>query len=274
MGNVDECDDGVGEGDPLCLADTSSAVRMLPPLSLPPNPPLLRDLVLGGSLGLPESFEGVLLPHVPGSVELELRALADDCRSLARESRSLLEHVLPVLVVLCLEALFGRLLLVFDLSLELKNLNLSNIEFLLVVTAPFWEVLLPEAEELVEVVLPVLTTLPPPPDLSPERGCAKLRPPGIGIPEVAEDPGEVARCEAEGAGLLLTLFLALIKDEPVKSKNTSLLKSYSLYKKISHVRILIILRKFTFLKKKNILKNILLFHINAAVHSMISKQKN
>lgn len=214
MGNVDECDDGVGEGDPLCLADTSSAVRMLPPLSLPPNPPLLRDLVLGGSLGLPESFEGVLLPHVPGSVELELRALADDCRSLARESRSLLEHVLPVLVVLCLEALFGRLLLVFDLSLELKNLNLSNIEFLLVVTAPFWEVLLPEAEELVEVVLPVLTTRPPPPDLSPERGCAKLRPPGIGIPEVAEDPGEVARCEAEGAGLLLTLFLALIKDEP------------------------------------------------------------
>lgn len=98
-------------------------------------------------------------------------------------------------------------------------------------------------------------------------------PRAFSVPSVLIDPGEVARCEAEGAGLLLTLFLALIKDEPVKSKNTSLLKSYSLYKKISHVRILIILRKFTFLKKKYILKNILLFHINAAVHSMISKQK-
>lgn len=212
IGNVDEWDDGVGEGDPLCLADTSSAVR-IHPFSLPPYPPLLWDLVLGGSLGLPESFDGVLLPHVPGSVELELRALADDCRSLVRESRSLLEQVLPVLVVLCFEALLGKLLLVFDLSLELKNLNLSNIEFLLGVAAALWEVLLLEAEELVEVVLPVLTTLPP--DLSPVRGCAKFRPPGMGIPEVADEPGEVARSEAEGTGLLL-LFLALINDEPEK----------------------------------------------------------
>jgi hypothetical protein len=35
-GKVDECDVGVGDGVPRCLADTSSAVRMHPPFSLPP----------------------------------------------------------------------------------------------------------------------------------------------------------------------------------------------------------------------------------------------
>lgn len=152
--------------------------------------------------------------------------------------------MLPVLVVLCLEALLGRLLLVLDLSLELKNLNLSNIEFLLVVAGPFWEELLPEAEELVEVVLPVLTTRPPPPldDLSPDRGCAKLRPPGMGIPEVAEDPGEVARCDVEGTGLLLTWFLALINDEPEKYntivKTLKVHTMYTIYEKYNCVHLL------------------------------------
>lgn len=271
MGNVDECDDGVGEGDFLCLVDIFLVVRMFLFLFFFLNFFLLRDLVLGGSLGFLELFEGVLLLYVLGLVEFELRVFADDCRSFVREFRLLFEYVFFVLVVFCLEVFFGRLFLVFDLFLELKNLNLFNIEFLLVVIVFFWEVFLFEAEEFVEVVFLVLIIRFLLFDLLLERGCVKFRFSGIGIFEVVEDFGEVVCCEVEGVGLLLMLFLVFIKDEFVKSKNIFLLKLYSLYNKIFYVRILIILRKLIFLKKKNILKNILLFYINVVVYLMISK---
>ena len=167
-----------------------------------------RDLFFGGSFGLSVSGEKL---RAPGSVELELLALAvlDLVSQLVLESRSLLrakddELVLAVLPVLVLDVLLGTPPLPLDLSLELKNLNLSNIEFLLGGTV-FCEVLLFEAVELVEVVLPVLTT----------RGCfspdglgvVNDRPPGVGIPDPGT-AGEVARDDG-------WLVFAGFNDEPV-----------------------------------------------------------
>lgn len=171
-----------------------------------------RDLFFGGSFGLSVSGEKL---RAPGSVELELLALAvlDLVSQLVLESRSLLrakddELVLAVLPVLVLDVLLGTPPLPLDLSLELKNLNLSNIEFLLGGTV-FCEVLLFEAVELVEVVLPVLTT----------RGCfspdglgvVNDRPPGVGIPDPGT-AGEVARDDG-------WLVFAGFNDEPGKKKN-------------------------------------------------------
>lgn len=152
-----------------------------------------RDFVFGGSLGLSDSGEKLI---APGSVELELLALAvlDLVSVLIRESLSLLrakdeELVLAVLPVLVFDVLLGTPLLPLDLSLELKNLNLSNIEFLFC-GVDFCEVLLFEAVELVEVVLPVLTTLG---CFSPDGlGVVKERPPGVGIPDPGT-AGDVAR---------------------------------------------------------------------------------
>ena len=153
---------------------------------------LLPDLVFGGSLGDSDSGEKF---KPPGSVELELLALAvlDLVSVLILESLSLLrakeeELVLAVLPVLVLDVLFGTPPFPLDFSLELKNLNLSNIEFLFC-GGIFCEVLLLEAVELVEVVLPVLTTLG---CLSPVgRGVVSDRPPGVGIPDPGT-AGEVA----------------------------------------------------------------------------------
>lgn len=181
----------------LNFAPTSST----PPNSRRPTNPFARDFpVLGGSLGLcgSESFEGVLLLR-PGSVELELRA------ELVVDRTSLLSLHELVLVVLLLDVLLGTLPLLLHLSLELKNLNLSNIEFL-VPAPPFCDVLLLDAVELVDVVLPELTALG---GLSVVRGLAIDLPPGVGIPDpTAPVPGEVAR---DDTGLL---FLALRYVDP------------------------------------------------------------
>lgn len=127
---------------------------------------------------------GLLDPLVAPSAPLAPRRFKP-----LRESDSLLELELVVLAaVLLLEALFATPDLLFSFSLELKNLNLSNIEFLLA-AAPFCRPLeevpedpVPDPVELVELVEveSLLACLS-------EKDCPlelpNNRPPGVGMPE-------------------------------------------------------------------------------------------
>lgn len=141
------------------------------------------------------------------SLDDKLRALAEDLMSLLpRDSVSLRELVL---VVLDFEALFGTPFL--SLSL-LKNLNLSNIEFLLPEddedVEGLEDELLDEEVEEVELALVRLDCLSPP-----EAG--RPRPTGVGMPD--EDVvvlGEAARI----CGTLELLLFGGANEEPRYNK--------------------------------------------------------
>lgn len=177
---------------------------------------LANDFDLTGVLGHPESAVSVLvLVLTPGSVELELLALADDFES--RESVSLRELELNVLLVLVLDALLTTVDLLLLLSFELKNLNLSNIEFLFVgedfkdcarvgVAGPAVAVVGIFVDRLVLSPSDWLRAL-----------LVRARPPGVGIP----DPTELGDVALLGCWLLLLLLLLLfleVNEEPTKKK--------------------------------------------------------
>lgn len=198
----------------FCSTVNVFCVSFLPPRLL------ANDFDLTGVLGHPESAVSVLvLVLTPGSVELELRALADDFES--RESVSLRELELIVLLVLVLDALLTTVDLLLLLSLELKNLNLSNIEFLLV-GEDFKDCALAGVAGPVLAVVGILVDRLV---LSPSDWLRALlvnaRPPGVGIP----DPPVLGDVALLGCWLLLLLLLLLfleVNDEdPAKRMETA-----------------------------------------------------
>ena len=166
---------------------------------------------LAGNFGLEDPLVAVLLLLAPASVELELLQLEDFVSLPESVSLDNLDPGVVLVLLLVFDAVLEALLftlLFLSFSLELKNLNLSNIEFLLLEGFAGLPVLLEEDVELVELALVLLDCFSAAVGiLGPER----LLPPGVGIPEWVVLLGDVARNKAE-----LVLFFELTGVGPAK----------------------------------------------------------